>query len=103
MCLPVESRQRIREKKMRSKKLLWLALLLSLGLARDVLAQAVQQWTTTILAMDTSPSPRPDGLLWVQQQEPKKEIVLQFDLNALPPGFDPNNLVRCTLRLVADN
>lgn len=70
--------------------------------ARNVHAQGPRQWTTTILAVDASKPSGPDGLLWVQN-DPRKEIVLKLDLNALPAAFDPNNLLRCTLRLVADN
>lgn len=86
---------------MRTKKLLWLIVLALLGHSRDIQAQGPQQWTTTILAVDASKPSGPSGLLWVQN-DPRKEIVLKLDLNALPAGFDPNNLVRCTLRLVAD-
>ena len=51
--------------------------------------------------MDAPAPEGPDGLLWVQEATQRK-MVVQFDLSTLPPGLQASNLVRCTLRLVAE-
>jgi outer membrane protein assembly factor BamB len=42
------------------------------------------------------------GLLWIQNN-PARDLYVQFDLRALPAGLGKGDFVRCTLRLVAQD
>jgi hypothetical protein len=92
---------------MRPKIKIWLILLmLSLAVGSPLQAQGDQQWTQTLLTARESGAvqgdPNINGLLWIQN-DPKKEIFLQFDLSGLPAGLGKDNFKTCTLRLVAQN
>jgi outer membrane protein assembly factor BamB len=68
-------------------------------------AQSERRLTTTLLpvkeagAIQNAPT-GDQGLLWIQNN-PAKDVFLQFDLRRLPPGLREGDFVRCTLRLVA--
>ena len=69
-------------------------------------AQSGQHLTMTLLPVRESGTvegdPNAKGLLWIQN-DPQKEIFLQFDLNGLDPGLRESDFLQCTLRLVAQN
>lgn len=85
---------------------LLILLILCLLAASPRQAQCGQQWTQTLLpvkelgAVDNGPNVK--GLLWIQN-DPQKEIFLQFDLSGLPAGLGQEDFKNCTLRLVAQN
>lgn len=86
---------------MKLSRLLWLAAsVVALYPPFGLKAQTQRQLTTTLLPMESPQTEGPNGLLWVQEN-PVKQATVKFDLNALPPGLQLSDFVRCTLRLVA--
>jgi hypothetical protein len=87
-----------------TKRIFSTLLILSLAVGIPLQAQSAQLLTKTLLPVRESPTvagdPNTKGLLWIQN-DPKKEIFLQFDLSGLAPGLTEGDFEKCTLRLVA--
>ena len=92
---------------MKAKLLLLTTVFFCLSVGVPAQAQTTRRLTITLLPAKESAG-RPakesagskDNLLWIQNNPPK-DVYLQFDLSALPQGLSPANFVGCTLRLVA--
>jgi len=85
-------------------KVLISAIAFSLLIALPLQASNMQRFTATLLPVkeagrleDGSPD---KGMLWIQNNPPR-EIFLQFDLSGLPPDLQEADFQQCTLRLVA--
>jgi hypothetical protein len=67
----------------------------------DVSGQAQNKRQLTMTLLPTRESNRTsDNFLWIQNN-PAKDVYMQFDLSSLPPGLAKADFVRCTLRIVA--
>jgi outer membrane protein assembly factor BamB len=83
------------------------AIVIFLGLERAAPAQDnLRALATTLLPVRETGAIQEQsgnaGLLWIQNN-PAKDVYVQFDLRALPPGLAQADFVRCTLRLVAQD
>jgi hypothetical protein len=94
------------EKRMKVKIWILTVVVGVLGIVFPAHAQAERRLTMTLLPVKAAGaiegSDGNAGLLWIQNS-PARDLYVQFDLSALPPGLGETDLVRCTLRLVAQD
>jgi hypothetical protein len=86
---------------MRAKHLVLTTWVLGLFIGFSAQAQNERRLTATILPARASAGSE-TNMLWIQNN-PAKDVYLQFDLTSLPRGLRESDFVRCTLRLVAQD
>jgi hypothetical protein len=89
---------------MNTKLVIAIGAVVALALSGPVQAQGERLLTTTLLPVSEAGTSKESGagagLLWVQNSPPQ-DVYLKFDLSGLPAGLQDGDLLRCTLRMVA--